>query len=156
MKILSSLLLLAGLSACLLSACKKDDSDSEPNKKDNITAKPWVHESSGVDIDGNNTIDLPLSANVPACVLDNVLTFKTDGTATADESATKCDAADPQTTGFNWSFADNEESLVISNYVFAPLNGKFKIKTLTSTNLSVSKDTSVSGLNASIIVNLKH
>ena len=118
-----------------------------------------MHESSGVDVDKNGSIDLPLvTLGVPQCQLDNTLLFKTDNTAVADEGATKCNAAAPQTNNFNWSFADNESSIVISNNVFPALNGKFTVGELTSTKLTIKKDTSMPAPigNVSIIVNLKH
>jgi len=158
MKIFSTLLLLAVASASFFSCDKESDQPpAQPTQTDNITASAWVHESSGIDLDKNGTIDLASAlAGIPACRLDNVLTFQKGGTATAGEGATKCDAADPSTTNFNWSFADNEKSLVISNNVFTILNGKTNIKTLTATNLTLTKDTVISSNNVSLIVNLKH
>lgn len=160
MKIFSSLFSPVALSVLFLSCQKESNSDSAKTKTDDITASAWVHESSGVDVDKNGTIDLPLTdAGVEACQLDNTLTFKKDGTAIADEGATKCDAADPQTTDFNWNFADDETNLEIKNNVFAALNGKLKIKTLNSTNFTLTKDTTITSpttLNVAVIVNLKH
>lgn len=160
MKIFSTLFLPIAASLSFFACQKETNSGSADAKTNDITAAAWVHESSGVDVDKNGTIDLPLtSAGVQACRLDNTLTFKKDGTAIADEGATKCDNADPQTTNFNWNFADNETSLVISNNVFAALNGKLKIKTLNSTNFTLTKDTTITmptTLNVTVIVNLKH
>ncbi len=119
-----------------------------------------MHESSGVDIDKNGSIDYSLLfVGVPECRLDNVLTFKKDGTATAGEGANKCSPTDAATTNFKWSFADNETSLNISDNVFSALNGNLKIKTLTSTNFTLTKDTAITTpipANVTIIVNLKH
>lgn len=157
MKIFSSRLLLLLVSAPFFSCQKESDQPAEPTKTDQLTASAWVHESSGVDVDKNGTIDIPsTTAGIPTCRLDNVLTFKKDKTATADEGSTKCDQADPQSSTFNWNFADNETSLVISNNVFTALNGTMKIKTLSSTNLTLTKDTVVSSNNVSLVVNLKH
>lgn len=162
MKIFSSLFSLMLLSVAFLS-CQKESGSASNSSSENmnyITTSAWVHESSGVDVDKNGTIDLPLtSAGVKDCQLDNTLTFKKDGTAVADEGATKCNATDPQNSNFNWNFADNEKSLEIKNNVFAALNGKLKIKTLTSTNLTLTKDTTVTSpttLDVTVIVNLKH
>lgn len=157
MKIFSTLLLLVASASFFSCEKESDQPPAEATKTDQITASAWVHESSGIDMDKNGTIDVASAlAGIPACRLDNVLTFKKDGTATADEGATKCDQADPQTTNFNWSFADNESNLVISNNVFTVLNGKSKVKTLTTTNLTLTKDTVISNNNVSLIVNLKH
>lgn len=157
MKIFSTLFLLAAISTAFSSCQKKSDPAPAPTKTDYLTSSAWVHESSGVDIDKNGTIDIPsASAGIATCRLDNVLTFKKDHTAISDEGATKCNAADPQTTSFNWAFADNETSLSISGNVFTALNGVTKIKSLTATNLTLTKDTVVSSQNVSLIVNLKH
>lgn len=157
MKIFSSLLLLTVLCAGFF-ACKKESSPAAETKADLLTSGAWQHESSGVDVDKNGTIELTLeAAGVPACRLDNVLTFRKDNTAIADEGATRCNTADPQTTQFDWQFADNETALVFSGNVFTQLNGKFSIRTLSQTSLSLSKDTTVSPFgNVSVIVNLKH
>ena len=162
MKIFSSLSLLMLGSVAFLSCQKESDSDNNnaQTNTDYITSSVWVYESSGVDVDRNGTIDQSLEdLGVPDCSLDNKLTFKKDGTATADEGATKCDPADDQTTNFNWNFADNEKSLEIRNNVFSALNGKMNIKTLNSTNLTLTKDTTITSpisVSVSVIVNLKH
>lgn len=157
MKIFSSLLLLTVLCAGFF-ACKKESGPAAETKADLLASGAWLHESSGVDVDKNGTIELTLeAAGVPQCRLDNVLTFRKDNTATADEGATKCNTADPQTTQFNWQFADNETALLFSGNVFTQLNGKFSIRTLSKTSLSLSKDTTVTGLgNVAVLVNLKH
>jgi hypothetical protein len=157
MKIFSTLLLLTVVSVTF-QHCKKEDQQPEQTKTDLLTASAWVHESSGVDVDKNGTIELSLeAAGVPQCQLNNVLTFRNDNTAVADEGATKCNAADPQTTQFNWQFADNETALTFSGNVFTQLNGKFAIRTLNATSLSMSKDTTMPGVgNVAVIVNLKH
>lgn len=158
MKIFSSLLLLTTISVGLF-ACQKDSGNNNATTKtDLLTAGAWVHESSGVDVDKNGTIELSLeAAGVPQCRLDNVLTFQKNNTAVADEGAAKCNTADPQTTNFSWQFADNEGALVFSGNVFNQLNGKFAVRTLTNSSLSLSKDTTVGTLGSvAVIVNLKH
>jgi hypothetical protein len=157
MKIFSTLLLLP-MVIIAFSHCKKEDQQPEKTKRELLTAGAWVHESSGVDVDKNGTIELSLeAAGVPQCRLDNVLTFRSDNTAVADEGVAKCNTADPQTTQFNWQFADNETALSFSGNVFTQLNGRFTIRTLNATSLSLSKDTTIAPLgNVAVIVNLKH
>lgn len=139
-------------------SCQKED--DEPTKTEQISSSPWVHESSGIDSDNNGTIDIPLTlAGVPTCRLDNILTFRTDGTATSAEGATKCTPTDAESTDFRWSFGNNETTLNLSENVFSQLNGSFKIKTLNSSSFSLTRDTIITTpitLNATIIVNLKH
>lgn len=155
MKIFSSLLF-ASLGLLWISCGKDSDPKPAETKTDLITASAWTYQDIGADITGDGNIDVPLSSSVPACVTDNALTFKSDGTATSDEGATKCNSSDPQTSTFNWSFASSETSLVVSNNSFSALNGTLKIKTLTATALTLAKDTAVGGLPATVIVNLKH
>jgi hypothetical protein len=160
MKIFSSLFLLMLMSAAFLACQKESDSNGGQSNADHLTSSVWVYQSSGVDVDRNGTIDQSLEdLGVPSCNLDNTLKFEKNGTATADEGATKCDAADPQSTTFNWNFADDEKSLEIRDNVFSDLNGKFNIKTLNNTTLTLTKDTTITApisLSVSVIVNLKH
>ena len=89
MKIFSTLLLLVASASFFSCEKESDQPPAEATKTDQITASAWVHESSGIDMDKNGTIDVASAlAGIPACRLDNVLTFKKDGTATADEGAT--------------------------------------------------------------------
>lgn len=140
-----------------LAGCTKKSDPPPPNKTDHITASAWTYESAGIDADKNGTIDFALPANTfAACQLDNSISFKANNTGITDEGATKCNASDPQTSNFNWSFTDNETNLQVSGNSFAALNGKFKIQTLNATNFSLSRDTVYASQNVAIILNLKH
>ena len=52
------------------------------------------------------------------CQKDNVYTFHTDGTGSADENALKCNTGDPQTNAFTWNFQSNETILFISTPLY--------------------------------------
>jgi len=161
MKFLSTILCAGVFSICLLSCNKKSDPQNQPTKTDHISASPWMYENAGIDNDKNGTIDLSLSTIaptlLPTCLTDNKISFSRNNSGTTDEGASKCNTADPQTTNFNWSFADNEANLTISNNVFALLNGKSKIVSLTATNFTLSKDTTIAPLgNVALVVSLKH
>lgn len=159
MKIFSSFVCFLFL--CAAFSCNKT-SDPIPTatKTDNISASSWTYENAGIDNDRNGTIDVPLSSIAPSlvqsCKIDNMLTFKKDNTGTVDEGATRCNVTDPQTSAFNWNFADNETNLVVSNNIFALLNGKSKILALTSTNFSLTRDTVIAATSVALVVNLKH
>ena len=149
------------LSFCLLFSCKKDE-DTPPTKTEMITSSSWKYESGGVDQDKNGTVDLSFAATgiLQPCMLDNTVTFSTGGNGTTDEGATKCNAGAPQTSSFIWSFANNATELQVTGG-FLGLGGQFKINTLTTTQLSLAKDTAVSfsggiPMNISLIVNLQH
>lgn len=138
-------------------SCKKENNTAAATRTQLLTSSPWVYESGGVDTDGNGTIDLNLSMiGIPPCVTDNKGIFNTNGTGVNDEGPTKCDPTAPQTTPFNWAFTNNESNLTISGNAFLGLSGSFRVRTLTSTQLTISRDTSVMGLSMAILLNLKH
>jgi hypothetical protein len=139
--------------------CGKDDA-VEVTKTDFITAGTWKYDNAGIDQDKNGTIDFPLTTVAPAlvqsCKTDNVITFNRDKSGVTDEGGTKCTTTDPQTAAFNWNFADSETALEVSNNVFAIMNGKSKILTLTTTAFTLSRDTVLGGTSVALVVLLKH
>ena len=152
------LFLLSGL----MISCEKEENDPPPTKAELLANGAWKYESGGVDQDKNGTIDLSFAATglLQPCILDNTVSFNSDGTGTTAEGATKCDPAAPPTTSFVWSFNSTATELFISGGLLG-LGGQFKITTLTDTRFSISKDTAVSfggGIpqNISLIVNLQH
>lgn len=157
-------LFLSLCACCLFIACKKnDDKPKEPTKTELLTSQSWKYESGGVDQNRDGTIDLTFASTgyLQPCILDNTGTFSVNGTGIADEGATKCAPADPQTTAFTWSFQNNETEMNILGPGLFGLGGKFNVKTLTATSLSISKDTIVTfpplpPTNVALIVNLKH
>lgn len=164
MKNFSSALLAIAFASLAVTSCNKK-SDPEPTaatKADMMASSSWTYQDGGIDqnrdgaVDANSSFSVLLPTLVPSCRTDNTLSFKKDNTGTVDEGATKCNAADAQTTSFNWSFADNETAINISNNVFALMNGKSKIYTLTSTSFSLTRDTVLGGTTYPIIVILKH
>lgn len=155
----------AGLLALLLIASCGKDSDPQPaaqTKTDLIAASAWTYQDGGIDINRDGAVDANGSFStfaptlVPPCRTDNSIAFKKDNTGTVDEGATKCNTTDAQTSTFNWSFADNETNLNVSNNVFALLNGKSKIVALTATSFSLTRDTVLGGTTYPVVVILKH
>jgi hypothetical protein len=149
---------------CFLFSCSKNDQPKTSSASANISSSSWKYESGGVDVDKNGSIDLALSTigSIGPCRLDNTATFRADGTGTTDEGATKCNATDPQTESFTWSFQNNESLLNIGGNGLLGTGGQFRIITLTGTQFSLAKDTTavlVPGLPpsaVSLIVNLQH
>jgi hypothetical protein len=142
--------------SCAFFACKKDE---EPTNTDKISSKPWYFESGGADFNADGTVDFPLASvpGVQACNLDNFATFKSDGTGITDEGGSKCSTTAPQTTNFSWGFASNETILNVSGSAFAGIGGQFKVKTLTDNNLTLTKDTTITGAGSgTLIFSLKH
>jgi hypothetical protein len=79
------------------------------------------------------------TAQLPACYKDNTLKFETNGTGTADEGPTKCNAGDPQTTAYTWVFASGETVLTASHPLLPGGSNTFTINTLSETQLVVSQ-----------------
>jgi hypothetical protein len=145
----------------VFTACKKKD--GPPTKTELLDEKPWVYNTAGVDQDNNNTIDQTLpSTYMQPCAIDNSYIFKSDGTGTIDEGATKCNTTTPQTSPFSWSFADNETSINLQSTALFGLGGKFKVLVLTDAAFEMRKDTTITipgvpiPLPVGIIIKLKH
>jgi hypothetical protein len=151
--LLTCLLIGIGFWSC---SKKSDPAPTQSTKMDNISSSAWKYESGGVDQDKNGTIDISGSSLFGSCSLDNTITFNKDNTGITDEGSTKCNSTDPQSAPFNWSFADAEANITISNNIFSLLNGKFKVVALTGSAFTLSKDSTIGSLSVSLIVNLKH
>ena len=151
MKIFPSILCLT-LTLFCIRCQKKSDPTPTVTKSDHITASAWKLEDAGFDQDKNGSIELSAIASLPGCVVDNTISFKKDNTGITDEGATKCNTTDAQSTPFNWSFADAEENITVSNSVLAQINGKSKIVLLTATNMTLAKDTTVLGMSGWVVI----
>lgn len=148
-------LALAALPIVLFSCDKEDDSD-EPSRTATIAQATWKLDAAGIDQDKDGDIDVTITSQIPACTADNSLTLATNGTGTVDEGTVKCNASDPQTSPVTWSFSNNETTLNM-NSSFVGMGGQSKILALTSTTLSLSKDSTLPFFgNVAVIVNLKH
>ena len=149
--------LLTAVIVWLATGCKKDE--TPPSQTDHISSQSWKYDNGGVDADNNGSIDLNFPAGTfPACVLDNEISFQTNGNGIANEGATKCNTGDPQTAAFTWSFSNNETVLRISDAGLFGFSGQFEIKELSATKFTLAKDTTVAGFGqpVQLIVNLKH
>ena len=153
------ILLPAIMFSLLLVSCSKNDSKSStPTKSEIITQASWKYDNAGIDGDRNGTIDFPPPSGVlTPCVTDNTLTLSSNGTGIVDEGTTKCTTTDPQSLPITWGFADNETSLKIGGGGILGISGQFKILELSTTKLSLSKDTTVPILGTvALIAVLKH
>ena len=139
----------------LIASCDKDDDDDQPagkTKTELITQTSWKFEKAGIDNDKNGTIDQDLSSQINACVKDNTLKFETNNTGVSDEGGTKCSTNSPQSLPFTWSFASNETAVNITGNAVLGFGGQYKIITLSETNMSLSKDTTLPIIGASTVV----
>jgi hypothetical protein len=148
-------LLIIGLCFSILS-CDKD-SDSSANKTQQLTSADWKYENGGIgDANGNIIIDFSTTGTIPPCSIDNTIRFNSNNSGTISENANVCANA-PATTTFTWNFSNNETVLNVSAGAVAGIGGSFRIKELSSTRLSLLKDTTVTGFGAvTAVVNLKH
>jgi len=121
--------------------CSKDDDDDNPAPKTNtelLTTGTWKFSDAKV----NGT---SVSSFLETCQKDNILTFLPAGTGTAGEGATKCNASDPDSNPFNWSFQTNETVLFVSTPFFTGGSSTFTIVSLTETQLVLSQMITISG-----------
>lgn len=153
-------LFLLAISGVTLFGCDKEDDDQteESQKTTLLVQQAWKFDNAGIDIDRNGTIETPLPAGtIQTCLADNTVTFAANGSGTVDEGPTKCATTAPQTSPFTWSFLTNETILNINGSVIAGTSGgQFKIVNLSSTQLSLSKDTAIFGQSVALVANLKH
>ena len=143
--------------ACALAfsftACKKSKTQT---KTDLITKSAWKFDNAALDMNRDGTADAPVPPGfLQTCDTDNTITFNADGTGIADEGATKCSTANPQTSPFTWSFKDNEQVINLSNSIFGGLSGEIKVKTLNDNQMELHKEINV-GTIVNVIVYLKH
>ena len=135
----------------LSTSCSKDDDDppASKTKTELLVKSSWKFSDAKVS-------GVSVAAFLQACQKDNVATFLAAGTGTADEGATKCDAADPQTTPFTWNFQTNETILFISTPLFTGGNSSFTILSLTETELVVSQNMTISGSTQNVVITFIH
>jgi hypothetical protein len=145
--------------AIVFFGCKKNDSSASSGgttKTTLITQQSWVFNNAGLDPDKDGSINTDVSGFVTPCLKDNTVNFESNGSGTSDEGPTKCNVGDLQSIPFSWDFANNETEININGNAVAGKGGRYKIISLTNTNLSLSKDTVYMSLSTTFIVNLKH
>lgn len=140
------------LFAFVFFSCKKDK-PVVSNKPQLLTASPWLFSSALVDQnnDGVGDVTLPPSFLTP-CYTDNFLTFTATGSGILDEGSIKCNASDPQTVPFTWSFTDSEKNINFSTAIFPGASGDFKIVKLDNLSLVLSKLVTVPGFTSQVTV----
>lgn len=110
----NKLLILLLAAATVITSCSKDDDDNNGGggttpvtNTSKLCNKNWKIQSAKF-----NGVDITSQFFEP-CALDNFFRFDTNGSYTADEGATKCDPADPQTDTGTWIWAASETKLVV-------------------------------------------
>jgi hypothetical protein len=125
-------LLLLCFCVILFGNCKKSDIVTNT---DLITTGKWKISTATVVGVGDVT------SQIPACYLDNLYTFFSDGTGTIDEAGNVCS---PSTAGtFGWTFTNNETKLSMTNNLIPGGTGEFNMVALSETTLTVSQETAL-------------
>lgn len=94
--------------AVAISSCKKD------NEEDFLVdAGCWkqVKSESKENFTGGGTW---MVDTLEACSLDDCLQFKSDGTTSIDEGASKCSSTDPQTSTGKWTLSEDFKTLTLT------------------------------------------
>jgi hypothetical protein len=152
------LLLLTGLAVfcIIINSCSKSNS-TQKTKMQLLTQSTWKYDTAGIDLNGDGTIDAAFPAGyLLDCTKDNLLTFNTDSTGTADEGPTKCNTTDPQTVAFTWSFNSTQTDITSSTAIFNGVGGDIMITSLTATQLHLEKAVTTSGVTVNVAIYLKH
>lgn len=131
-KHLRLLFALVAVNFFIFSSCNKnDDPPIVKTKTQLLSQSSWKFK--GATANGSDA-----SSYITACQKDNIYAFLATGAGTTDEGATKCNAADQQTTSFSWNFATNETVIQVSSAFFTNTSNDFTLMSLTETELVVS------------------
>jgi hypothetical protein len=130
-------------------SCDKDKAPAVKTKAELLSTGTWKFSSATVG--GTN-----VSAFLQTCQKDNILTFVVTLTGTLDEGPSKCNASDPQTTPFTWSFMSNETILHVSTVLFTGGSSDFTIVALSETQLVLSQVITVGGSPQNAVVTFVH
>jgi hypothetical protein len=149
-KILAAGLIITGMLSCKKSATV---TPTEKTKTVLLTQSAWKVQSLSVDLNKDGTGDADATSYFQSCDLDNTYSFKTDGSGTTDEGATKCNPDNPQTASFTWLFKSGE-TILSGNFTL--LNGDASIISINDTSLVISYDYLSSGIYYRIIATLQH
>lgn len=134
-----ALLLAAGSLSVLLFACSKDDDNNEPEPDPTpqqitfMTNNTWKIDSMGYDTNADGMIDQSIA--LPACGLDNTLSFSADSSGVFSEGATKCVSSDPQDTPISWHFKDDSYQMINMDGLTTALDGDVEVLSLTDSTL---------------------
>ena len=136
-------------SLLIFSGCDKDEDPIPKTKTELITTSSWRFGAATVG-------GADVSASLPTCQKDNIMTFSVGLTGVVDEGATKCNGADPQTNPFTWSFQSSETVLNISTILFTGGSNNFTIVALNETQLVLSQIITVGGTPQNAVVTFLH
>lgn len=129
--------------AFLLLQCNKNDTPAKPVSEQILGSwamKAYTY-NPAYDILGNGNKVSDVFALLPACFIDDIYTFKTNGQGVEDEGGSKCDPMDDQTTPFVWTLKDNNTVLYVDL-----LGEDYTIIQLDNTTLKLSRTFTETGV----------
>lgn len=132
----------------LFSSCNKDNNDPPKTKRELLVQASWKFKSATV-------AGAPYN-NFPSCQTDNILSFNNSGSGVADEGATKCNAGDPQTNPFTWSFQNADTEIQLSSALFTNGGTTITLISISETELVISFPVSTPGPIIIVQVTFQH
>ncbi len=133
-----------------LYSCQADDNlPVLKTKTQLLTQGTWKY--SAAVRDGVN-----LDPFLQPCQKDNIITLAAAGTGITDEGPLKCNAADPQTNPFTWTFQSGETMLSTSAALIPGGSTVSTIVTLSETQLIVSQPYTLAGVTKDAVVTFVH
>jgi len=141
--------------ACLtlLGSCSDDDSDPPKTEAELIgSGIAWKLSTATA----NN---ISIVSLIDACLLDNLITFNYDNkTGMVDSGGSKCDDSEPQTENFTWDYNQTTKVLTVdTDIIDVPgAASDLVLESVTSNELVLSQNVSLSGFTQEVIVTLVH
>lgn len=120
------------LFAFILVSCGKDEETPVKTKTDLLCQANWKF--SAATVGGADA-----SGGIQACYKDNIIKFNSNGTGTADEGATKCNGADPQTYNITWNFLSGETQIKITPPLLPGGSDTYTVVSISETQLVASQ-----------------
>jgi hypothetical protein len=125
-------------------SCSKDEQTVPlPVTRAQLLARSWIQTDLLATVGGTQTS--VFNTVLTACQRDNIWNFKSDGTYTVTEGATKCNTTDPDTvTSGTWQLTDSDTKIIIDDISDVPQT--FTITELTSSSLKISGTQMIQGM----------
>lgn len=125
-------------------ACSKEEQPvTVPVTRAQLLARSWIQTDLLAAIPGGSQSSV-FTTVMTSCQRDNIWLFKSDGTYTITEGATKCNSTDPDTaTSGTWQLTENDTKIIVDDVSQAPQT--FTINELTSSSLKISGTQVVQG-----------
>ena len=124
------LMAFASLSLFVITSCDKEEAPPK-SKTVLLTQASWKYKSATIG-------GADASSYIQACQKDNILVFAVAGTGNVSEGASKCNAGDPDTIPFTWTFNSGETIVEVFVALIAGGSTSMTIRSLTENELVLS------------------